>query len=300
VHHSVGREGLHNKHGRTIGGPVEAFATRSLLGTVWRWAKRHKLVPTNVFADLDIEEARKPRRRSRVLSHDEIRRFWAALDDVESLGYTRDCATALRLILVTSARPGMACGMVHDELVDLDAAQPKPVTHGVLRDVTGGNGPLWILPHARMKRDDADDNTEDFIVPLNGMAVDLIKQASGKTGRVFGVYSQTSGQLVSPHKIAMLMRDIVAKLGIPRVTPHDVRRTASMLIRSAVLPDRPKFLDIEVGWLLSHKSPDTNSVTAIYTSSYAKLDEKRSMSTVLGREITRILNAGAVSVRVAA
>ena len=31
-----------NERGRIIGGPVEAFATKSLLGTMWRWAKRAK------------------------------------------------------------------------------------------------------------------------------------------------------------------------------------------------------------------------------------------------------------------
>ena len=178
--------------------------------------------------------------------------------------------------------------------------QPKPVTHGQLRDVTDGNGPLWILPHERMKRDDEDDDTEPFIVPLNAMAVGLIAQANGAGKRVLGPAKFTGKELLKPNKLAGCLRAIVAKLGIPRATPHDLRRTAATLIRSAVLPDRPKFLDVEVGWLLSHKSADANSVTAIYTSRYDKLDEKRAMAAVLGREVTRILSVGAATMRAAA
>src|SRR4051794_13045309 len=201
----------------------------------------------------------------------------------------------------------MVCGMMHGELADIDAPQPNPVTHGVLRDVTDGNGPLWILPHERMKRDDEDDNTEPFIVPLNAMAVDLIRQTGGeksppekRTDRVLRACKPGGTELVRPNKIAALMRAIVAELGIPRATPHDLRRTASTLIQSAVLPDRPKYLLEEVGWLLSHRSQDKNGVTGIY-GRYEHFDEKRAMSTVLARELTRILGtAAAVPVRTAA
>jgi len=295
----LAERGYQNARGKPVGGPVEAFATKSLLGTMWRWARRLKHVKANIFADLDVEEARKPRRRSRVLNLDEIRAVWAALDHVGDFGYSADCATALRLILTTTARPGMVTGMVRDELCDLDAPQPKPVTHGQLRDVTDGNGPLWILSHERMKRDDEDDDTEPFIVPLNAMAVDLIAQASGAGQRVLGPAKVTGKELLKPNRLAGCLRAIVARLGIPRATPHDLRRTAGTLIQSAVLPDRPKYLLEEVGWLLSHKSADKNGVTGIY-GRYQHLDEKRAMSAVLGREIGRILSTGAAKERAAA
>jgi len=108
---------------------------------------------------------------------------------------------------------------------------------------------------------------------------------------VFGAAKVTGKELLTPNKLAACLRAIVARLGIPRATPHDLRRTAGTLIQSAVLPDRPKYLLEEVGWLLSHKSADKNGVTGIY-GRYQHLDEKRAMAAVLGREVARILEGG--------
>ena len=144
-----------------------------------------------------------------------------------------------------------------------------------------------------MKRDDEDENTEPFIVPLNALAVSLIRETKSTSGRVLRACKPAGTELVSPNKIAALMRAVVAKLGIPRATPHDLRRTASTLIQSAVLPDRPKYLLEEVGWLPSHRSQDKNGVTGIY-GRYEHFDEKRAMSAVLARELSRILGTAAV------
>src|SRR5262249_14314303 len=192
-------------------------------------------------------------------------------------------------------------GLMHGEFADLDAPQPKPVTHGMLRDVTDhSNGPLRILSHERMKRDDEADNTEPFIVPLNALAVNLIGATESTGGRVLRACKSRGTQMVTPNKIAALMRAVVSKLGIPHATPHDLRRTASTLIQSAVLPDRPKYLLEEVGWLLSHRSQDKNGVTGIY-GRYEHFDEKRAMSAVLAGELTRVLGtAAAVPERAAA
>jgi hypothetical protein len=116
---------------------------------------------------------------------------------------------------------------------------------------------------------------------------------------VLGPAKVTGKELLKPNRLAGCLRAIVARLGTPRATPQDLRRTAGTLIQSAVLPDRPKYLLEEVGWLLSHKSADKNGVTGIY-GRYQHLDEKRAMSAVLGREIGRILSTGAATVRTAA
>jgi integrase len=290
-----------NERGRVIGGKVEAFACKSLLGTMWKWAKRAKLLRTNIFRDLDVDAARKPRRRNRVLTPAEIRTLWAETEQPEAFGFTADAATALRLILVTAARPGMVTGMMREELIDLDAPQPRPVLWGQLREVTEddvSNGPLWQLSHERMKREDDDcDSTDPFIVPLNGMAVALIAVAQGRDNRrVLGaarINAKATTRTMRVNQPAALMRAIWRKHGFPSARPHDLRRTAATLIQSAVLPDRPmKWSVEEVGWLLGHRNEKGGPVTLVYAR-YDHFDEKRAMATTLERELRRILGIDA-------
>ncbi|MGY3122757.1 integrase [Bradyrhizobium sp. S3.14.4] len=286
-----------NERGRIIGGKVEAFACKSLLGTMWKWAKRAKHLRTNIFRDLDVDAARLPRRRSRVLTPDEIRILWTETENPQVFGFTADAATALRLILATSARPGMVTGMLREELIDLDVAQPRPVLWGRLREVTAddaSNGPIWQLSHERMKRsDDEDQATDPFILPLNGMAVALIAGAQGRgNAKVLGPGKLSSKTTtLRGNDPAALMRAIWAKHGLPYARPHDLRRTAATLVQSAVLPDRPMKWNVEeVGWLLGHRNEKGGPVTLVYAR-YDHFDEKRTMAATLEREINRILTA---------
>ena len=93
---------------------------KDLLHTMFKWAKQpgQKFVTSNVFSDLPAPGGRKVE-RNRFLSTEEIRQVWRALDAPERFNVSGDAATALRLILVTAARPGMVAGMVGSELRDL-------------------------------------------------------------------------------------------------------------------------------------------------------------------------------------
>jgi integrase len=71
---------------------------------------------------------------------------------------SQDAATALRLILVTAARPGMVRGMVGSELRDLRG----PSEHG----------PHWSLPAERMKAGSA------FITPIFELHRHHLQQAA--------------------------------------------------------------------------------------------------------------------------
>ena len=209
--------------------------------------------------------------------------FRAELDHPEAFGFTVDTATALRLILATAARPGMVTGMLREELIDLDAPQPRPVLWGQLREITeddASNGPIWQLSHERMKgEDDGSDSTDPFIAPLNGMAVALIRGARGRDNRrVLGpgrIRAKATTATMQGHAPAMLMRAIWKKHGFANARPHDLRRTAATLVQSAVLPDRPmKWSVEEVGWLLGHHNEKGGPVTLVYAR-YDHFDEKR-------------------------
>src|SRR6478672_9941268 len=138
------------------GKKANANQTKHILHGMFKWAKQpgRKFVTINPFADLPAPGGTITP-RDRFLSAGEIRQVWHALDDPESLGIKPDAATALRLILVTAARPGMVRGMIGSELRDLTG----PSEHG----------PHWSLPAERMKAGSA------FITPLSGLAQELLR-----------------------------------------------------------------------------------------------------------------------------
>jgi integrase len=296
-----------NEKGKAIGGAVESFASKSLLHSMWKWARKppHKHVIGNIFRDLEVDAAELPDERERVLTPDEIRTLWSETENPYAFGFTADTATALRLILTTMARPGMVISMARGELVDLDQPQPKPMRWGPIREVpdeNAGNGPIWVLAHERMKRKDKKGaSREPFIVPLNAMAVDLINRSNGgRDGRVLGAGQlRSTAQRMRHDDPGALMRAIWAKHGFPHAYPHDLRRTAATLVESAVLPDRPKWQEHEVGWLLSHSTRSGGNATKRYTR-YQHFDEKRAMAATLERELRRILAAKPAMVRTAA
>jgi hypothetical protein len=134
-------------------------------------------------------------------------------------------------------------------------ATGKPYSHGdtehkglMIRVSATGTKTFALAYHSkanqrtRMKReDDKYDSTEPFIVPLSGIAVDLIKRArGGRDGRVFGAGKVNSQAHMRRDDPAALMRAIWAKHKFKHAYPHDLRRTAGTLVQSAVLPDRPK------------------------------------------------------------
>jgi integrase len=184
--------------------------------------------------------------RKRFLSADEIRQVWRALDTPEALGIARDVATALRLILTTAARPGMVAGMVVGELHDLRGPSEC--------------GPHWSLPASRMKSGAA------FITPLSGLALELIRPhlKAAPEARLFDF------PRCDLHGAA---QQIVKRLGMPRWTPHDLRRTAATIL------DRERYSLEQIGALLAHTR---KGVTAVYTC-WDKFDIKREMAMVVER-----------------
>ena len=115
-----------------------ANRTKHIVHAMFKCAKQpgRKFATMNPFADLPAPGGAATK-RDRFLSPDEIRRVWRALDEPSRFNVPGDAATALRLILVTAARPGMVRGMVGSELRDLNG----PSEHG----------PHWSLPGQRMK-----------------------------------------------------------------------------------------------------------------------------------------------------
>jgi integrase len=231
-----------------------AKQTKHILHAMFQWARQpgpSKSVTVNPFAGLKTPGGKiKP--RERFLTDDEIRLVWRALDEPQALGIKLDAATALRLILVTAARPGMVRGMVGSELRDLRG----PSEHG----------PHWSLPAERMKAGSA------FITPLSPLALELIRPHL-KADPAAPLFDVPRYYL---HHAAKL---VVDKLGMHRWTPHDLRRTAATIL------DKQDYSLEQIGALLAHTR---KGVTAIYAR-WDKFDLRREMAMAIERSLRETL-----------
>jgi integrase len=236
--------------------PVSANRTQSVLHKLFGWAKEpgRKYVTVNPLADLSRRTKEKP--KERVLDDAEIRKLWRGLDDPK-LPAERSVALALKLILVTAARPGMVAGMTREELRGLDSKTPE-----------------WHLAGSRMK------NGRPFIVPLYKEAVAIIKEAMPDKDQTVAFRSRFHHRAsIARHSLSQSLLDIIDYLGMKKFTPHDLRRTAATVARSNGIPRD------SVKALLAHIEGD---VTAVYDQ-YDMLDEKRAAVNVLGKALSRIV-----------
>jgi integrase len=237
------------------GKKAAANQTKHILHTMFKWAKQpgRKFTAINPFADLAAPGGVRPP-RARFLSTAEIRQVWRALDEPERFKVSRDAATALRLILVTAARPGMAARMVGGELRDLTG----PSEHG----------PHWSLSAERMKAG------SPFITPLTGLALELLQPylQSDPGARLF--------KLGGRQQLNEAAKRIVVGLGMQRWTPHDLRRTAATIL------DKSGYSLEQIGAILAHTR---KGVTAVYAR-WDKFDLRREMAMAIERSLRETLN----------
>lgn len=242
-----------------------ANQTKHIVHAMFKWSKQpgRKFVTVNPFADLPAPGGAKVA-RERFLRTAEIRKVWSALDEPERFNVSHDVAAALRLILVTAARPGMVAGMVGGEIRDLSG----PSEHG----------PHWSLSAERMKAG------RPFITPLTGLALDLLRPhlQSDPDARVF--------KLAGRNQLHEAAQRLVEGLGMERWTPHDLRRTAATIL------DRAGYSLEQIGALLAHTR---KGVTAVYAR-WDKFDLRREMAMVIERSLRETLTEGPEAAQLAA
>jgi integrase len=141
--------------------------------------------------------------RSRVLSDEEIKALWQALNlENEEIDMFWATKMALKMILLTGQRSGEICGMRWEE-VDFE------------------NG-LWAIPATRMK------NNLQHKLPLTASVENIIQQArrisSGKSPWVFP--SPNRDAPLIQHSLSRAVSRHQKEMGIDEpFTPHDIRRT---------------------------------------------------------------------------
>jgi integrase len=179
--------------------PITANRLQGVLVRMFNFAAERGILEHSPLIGMrkKAEQARK-----RVLSDEEIRILWSALD-IENMRMDiyRVSKLALKLILITGQRPGEVCGMTWDEI--------------------GPEG-FWNVPAERRKGRVAQR------VPLSNIALEVIEQAriySGESRFVF-LSSQKVNEPMTTHALSKALLRHWQEIGFQEAfTPHDLRRT---------------------------------------------------------------------------
>ena len=246
----------------TAGKPVQANRVQALISSIFSFAIDADLVAANPASRLRKRGVET--KRTRVLSDDEIRLFWAraVLRPV-----SRAVGQALRLALLTGMRAGEVAGLARAEIEFLDDSERAAVT----------------LPAERVK------NGRAHHVPLAPLAVETLRDAlalaSEGSKHVFAPW----GDPIKGHVLGVAMARMAAALPdelgadtwrADRPTPHDLRRTCATRLAGLGVPGE------DVSAVLNHVRAD---VTGKHYDQYSRAREKRAALNAWAVELASIL-----------
>lgn len=231
------------------GAPIMANRTLAVVRRMFNFAVGRDIVPASPCMAVQAPAAEN--RRDRVLTPDEIRALWQALEGAKMAEGTK---LALKLQLVTAQRKGEVISAAWDEI-----------------DLAEG---WWTIPAEKSK------NGLPHRVPLSPMALEILMAAKTLAGgRAWVFPSPRAGKHITPQAVDhSLRRPGLEALGFTFV-PHDLRRTAASLMTGMGISR------LVVGKLLNHTE---RGVTAVYDRhSYDK--EKRQALDSWGRKLQAIV-----------
>jgi integrase len=190
--------------------PGQAMNILKCIRQIYSFALLRELAENNPAAGINIVAAipsMMPKDRERSLSDNEIRTLWPLLG---AQGGSTATILALRLILLTAQRPGEVAGMRWDEIV---WGVSKPLCSTCRR--CG----WWTIPASKSK------NCRENRVYLSPPVVELMHKHGSESEYVC---SDIEANAIAYH----VRRDVestgkVPFYGLPRWTPHDLRRTAA-------------------------------------------------------------------------
>jgi integrase len=237
--------------------PIMANRTRALLRKIFNWGILAEIIETNPVHLVPMPA--RERTRERVLSEDEIRQVWKALNDQREgdRAHRRKrliSAASLKMRLLTVQRGGEVMGMEWSEL-DLE------------------NG-WWTIPSARTK------NGQSHRVPLNALALrivsDLRELMRADPSRYVFASPKSDTHIENVQKALQRIR----KATRIEFRGHDLRRTGSTMMTAMGIPRET------VRKILNHKEP---GVTAIYDR-YSYDKEKREALEAWSRRLQIIVS----------
>ncbi len=234
--------------------PVGANRFQSVLVRIFNFAAERGIIEASPLVGL---RKTPEKTRSRVLTDDEIRRLWEALDlENTDIDIYRVSKLALKMLLLTGQRPGEVCGMSWDEI-----------------DFAEG---FWNIPARRMK------NSEPQRVPLLPMSLEMLEEVkiySGDSKFVFRSSHKPENPIIRQSITKALSRHW-AEMGVTEAfTPHDLRRTVRTRLAELGVED------VIAERVLGHK---LGGILAIYNR-YSYDVEKRQALGLWERRLAEIL-----------
>lgn len=251
--------------------PLTSNSAVGLVCRVLNWAVDEGKIDVNAAARLRKAGTSKP--RERVLTPTAIKRYWNALAAMETMsgehmalgekGRMLSSATRsiLRLLLLTGQRRTEVTGARKEEL-HLE-----------------GDEPVWTIPGERTK------NGLLHRLPLTPMAAAEFRRAVAaspqKSPFVFPSPDDHRHHL-TPLAVTRAMARFVTELNIPKVSPHDLRRTVGTELARLGIP-------LHVRSLVLNHSPQSRGVTDAVYNRYAYDKEKREALMAWETELQRFV-----------
>lgn len=186
--------------------PVQANRTLALLRKIYNFGIEKDLVSSNPCAG--IVRPSKESERERVLTDEELRRFWTACKDLPP-----DLSDVFRLLLLSGQRHNEVLGMEWGDL-DLEAKR-------------------WRLPGSRTK------NGLPHSVPLSPLATSILREARLRSTDERWVFKSTRGD--GPRStLQKPLAKIRASARLADFRVHDLRRTMASKLTSLGVPRRAR------------------------------------------------------------
>jgi integrase len=235
------------------GAGIMANRTLAAIRKMFNFAVSRDIV--TVSPCLAVRSPAPEQQRDRVLTTDEIRALWHALEGAKMMA--EGTKLALKLQLVTAQRKAEIVSARWDEI-----------------DLTDK---WWTIPPEKAK------NKMTHRVPLSPLALELLQAAKNITGNSPWIFpSPQTDRHITPEAVDhALRRPSLENIGFTFV-PHDLRRTAASLMTGMGISR------LVVSKLLNHVE---RGVTAVYDRhSYDK--EKRQALESWGRKLEEIIGGG--------
>jgi integrase len=234
--------------------PVTANRLQGVLARMFNFAAERGIINHSPLTGMRRGQEQS---RSRVLTDEEIKLLWSALDIGNTvIDIYLVTKLALKTILLTGQRPGEVCGMEWSEIVD----------------------DFWIIPPERIKT----RNSGPQRVPLCPMVIETLEQARVYSGESDFVFPSTSRlrRPVGRRTLSRAASHYVAELGFNEpFTPHDLRRTLRTKLAELGVKDAIAEL------VLGHK---LQGILAVYNR-HPYDEEKRQALTLWERRLQVIL-----------